>query len=71
MLVGMLKALQLACVGVPAYFLLYEWRLTENPLAAGFVGVVLALVVTRCWLVWVRGARQVYDRRTGQYVFRY
>jgi hypothetical protein len=67
----MLRLLQLASVGVPVYFLVYEWRLTENPLAAGFVGLILAAVVTRCWLVWVKGARQVYDPRTGQYSFRY
>lgn len=67
----MLRLLQLASVGVPAYFLLYEWRLTDNPLAAGVVGLILALVVTRCYLVWVKGAKQVYDPKTGQYTFRY
>jgi hypothetical protein len=38
-------------------------------LAAGLFGVVAALVVTRFWLVWVRGARQVYDRSSRQYLF--
>lgn len=65
----MVYVVQVVTMLVVTTLLLVTWGLTTNPMAAGFLGLVCSLIATRCYLVWVKGAQQVYDKQDRQYRF--